>query len=210
MIAFSVPGRFVPGTGPAANAKTTDLPIAVEQCWTSDIHAEPLPQTARMYSLQSRFVGVGTFRGFGSSFWNTPDGGTPASVDAYSNSMILTEILVDFNNELRGHVAGARLAIRGGEIGCSYMHFPDQPVLNTGQRYLFFGSGPFDPDGFYAMWAAWPLGPNDAATTPEEGELSMANLGQILRANPFHGDGGPVATAPPSEAPSTEAPDTLP
>jgi hypothetical protein len=202
--------RQTAGPSPTPLSSATDG-AGSEPCWTSDIHADLLPQTASTYATQSRFVGVGTFTGFGPAFWNTADAQAPSSAKTFGDALILTEIFVDFQSELRGSADGVRLAIRGGEIGCSYMNFPNPPDLAEGHRYLFFGSGPFDADGHFTMWVAWPFTAGGLVGTPEDGDLSLDNVGSILRAYPVHEDGAPVATAPPSEPPTVEGtPDTVP
>jgi hypothetical protein len=210
---ISRPNQLTPAAGPASvptSIGTID-PIGEQPCWDVHVQADLLPQTASMFALQSRFVGVGTFTEFGPSFWNTVHGGVPRSREESRDALILTEIVVEFQNQLRGRVDGVRLAIRGGDVGCSHMTYPGGPELMEGQRYLFFGSGPFDADGHYTMFAAWPVGNNDVAHTPRDGDIPVSGLGDILRAYPFHEDGSPVATAPPSEPPTVEGtPDTRP
>jgi hypothetical protein len=162
-----------------------------------------------MQASVSPSIFVGTVRGNGGGFWNTPDGLPPASARAFDNAQIYTPIVVSVDTVIRGQPTAAALAaVLGGSVGCSRWTFIPAPVeLTPDVRYLFFAQPGYDsirrPNAFVLVWQAWPVSGNDLVETPEEGTLPLAAVTAEVEAHPVLGPGEP----PPWP---TNAPDASP
>jgi hypothetical protein len=147
-----------------------------------------VPQTVAWQSSVYPLVFVGSFRGRGTAFWNTPDSLPPASAHAFGSANIYTPLTIVVDTAIRAQTS---------------------PVdLSQGGRYLFFAMGPGEDSAgvaknFIVVWRAWPVRDDDIVITPQEGMLPLAHVRAEVLAHQML---GPDVTPP---GPATE-PDATP
>jgi hypothetical protein len=169
-----------------------------------------VPQTVAWHSSVYPLVFVGSFRGRGTAFWNTPDSLPPASAHAFGSANIYTPLTIVVDTAIRAQTSdGGRATVQGGTVGCSRLALDPSPVdLSQGGRYLFFAMGPGEDSAgvaknFIVVWRAWPVRDDDIVITPQEGMLPLAHVRAEVLAHQML---GPDVTPP---GPATE-PDATP
>ncbi len=149
---------------------------------------------------------VGTFRGYGPSFWDTPDGSRPQRADVDSGaSEILTPVAIDVSEVAKGDGDAADEAVVwGGTVGCDRFSSEGDLTLEAGER-SFFSLLPQTKEGKATghVWVvtSWLIGPDDEVDTPLEGTRSMDQLIREIPAGkakpaPPVGSGKPPESSP--------------
>lgn len=115
-----------------------------------------------------------------------PSSGIPPTVNRRhetrlpEEALILAEVTVDIEREVRGSPKTLRLAVRGGHLGCSWFSGSDTPFTDTAPRHLFFGSGPYADlsgmPGHFTITDAWAVSNDDIVKTPADGDLPLTEV----------------------------------
>lgn len=129
---------------------------------------------------------VGRFGSVGKAHWSTPDQARPADV-LRTSAIPLRPMTVSGPEIVVGNPNPNRLVLRGGTVGCDTMVFGsvEDIKLVEGQKYVFlvfainYGSG---PSGDWSLSAAWPMADNGRVITSADGELTVGQIRQGLRA----------------------------
>lgn len=203
--------RWPKGLLLAASARADASPadasaLASGDCFDAHRFVTPVEPTIENLSASSPSVVVGTFRGYGPSFWDTPDGSRPQRADVDSGaSEILTPVAIDVSEVAKGDGDAADEAVVwGGTVGCDRFSSEGDLTLEAGER-SFFSLLPQTKEGKATghVWVvtSWLIGPDDEVATPLEGTRSMDQLIREIPAGkakpaPPVGSGKPPESSP--------------
>ncbi len=177
---------------PATDDGTVRTPLPAPSCVDESIIAEQSmnPRTMADLATKSAVVVVGTFGGYGTALWNTPDGKRPSAADLQNQSkapMLERPASIVVETAIRpAGPGGLEATVRGGRLGCDRITLTDDDTqdLIVGSRYLFFMSplddinGKLSPDP--SVLDAWPVGGDGFVQTPHEGNVSMSAVAAVL------------------------------
>jgi hypothetical protein len=119
----------------------------------------------------------GTFDGYGSSRWNTPDGHRPSKLEAQEKParLIRSSLFTPIEQIVGAGASLDRAMVPGGVSGCDRVSFDPVAPLTPGQQYVFFLMPVLDSEGSMAgdlmLIGAWPV--------REDGSVSTGFLGDI-------------------------------
>jgi hypothetical protein len=172
---------IAPGASSAAPG-ASGTPAASEACHQITIQASQSSQTIGSLRKQATNIVVGVFGGFGQARWNTPDGHRPSKEEVRDTStVLLRSVAIDVKGQIRGaRTAAEHAVVGGGQLGCDSVMYSDDPALTVGQRYIFFLfpilNSKLEPSDDLLVIAAWPVGKSDVVSTPQEGDMSLADV----------------------------------
>ncbi len=187
----AAPGASEGKVPPSGVGPPTSYPSPGSSCITQTSVVNAVESTMENLAKFSTAVVVGTFDGYGSAQWNTPNGERVATdADKRLGVWIYRPIKITPKSALRGvpsSVVGAR--VEGGAIGCDSNRFSNEPVLKEGGSYVFFLAPEWDPKHArsldpWVLWA-WPLNADGTVHTPLEGDVPISALSQVLADTPL-------------------------
>lgn len=161
-------------------------------------------QTVAVQASLFASIFVGTFRGRGTAFWNTPTGEPPGSAGAFAN--IYTPIIITPATMIRGRPTDASLAtVEGGVVGCSKVARDPPLELNQDVAYLFFSTGRGQdstgkPLDMVVVSLPWPISGGNVVETPEEGGVPLTDVIAEIEAHPLLAPG--QSLPPPTQNPN--------
>jgi hypothetical protein len=131
-------------------------------------------------------ITLGTFEGYGTPAWNTPDGRRPTQEQVQSGAPITIwrPLKTKTDQSLKGDAKTVTRAVaRGGQIGCDVVDYGD-PVLDEGQRYVFFFYDVSDSlgklRGDLVLVTAWPVAADGTVTRPLEDPIAVSDLATAI------------------------------
>lgn len=178
------PETHSPPPSPQPVATPSPSPTG-DECFSATLSVEPIHQTIEnMLEVPADLI-VGTFRGHGKGYWDTPDGQRPTP-DEYRDEdyMIFTPVLIDIERVIRGEEWSAQHAVEwGGWVGCDNVHSAGRLDLAEGRRYLFWlmpRTRNGEPTGDAGLVEAWAVNRNDIVATRYDGDIALAELLRVV------------------------------
>lgn len=176
----------VGSAAPSVSSAATGQPQETDQgCFNVDRTTDPPLPTISNMSKQVQVVLVGTFVGFGTAFWDTPDGKRPADEAVFhGDAQLLTPVELQVSLAARGLASdGGAAVVWGGKLGCDEFRTSNAPQLREGQSYVFFLASIANPqkaaDERPLLIDAWAVADN-RVETPSEGLISVTEFVTLL------------------------------
>lgn len=164
-----------PSEEPGATASST---APADSCISSHRMIDVSERTIELMARHASEVVVGTFRGEGEAFWDSPTGERPATIDEARDSRLLTPVTLDIVVPLRGLPRRANSGVVwGGRLGCDVMISErPYPELVEGEQYVFFMIPFRDATGRISerplIQDVWPV--------TDKGKVKVPNLEQPM------------------------------
>lgn len=171
-----------PGPEPQA---ATAAGGADQDCLDIILTMDGMPPTVQTEADVAVVVAVAKVVAVGDAHWNTPDRQRPPSL-TMDHALIVRDISFDVVSGLRGSQKGDGLAttILGGQVGCDSVSTAAAPAdVKPGDVYAVFLIDPAlvrDTD----VAAMWPV-VDGVVSTPEDGDVTIAQLSGIVDDNPY-------------------------